>query len=141
MRRFAMIGCTVAIAALALALPARAQGPGANGTPHGINLTWTAGAQGSDTNAVSGYNVYRTTGACSSSNLPGSTAINASLVSGTSYLDPAAGLAAGTTYCYGVATVDAKGNQSPYATTTVAVPSAGFPANPGAPGSLAGAVQ
>ena len=114
-----------------------------NGTPHGINLTWTPGVQGSDTNPLAGVDIFRASGSCATiAACSWGSSLNATPAPGSSYLDPAAGLTAGSTYSYYVSEVDSIGNQSaPSNIATVAVPSAGFPANPTAPTAAAGAVQ
>lgn len=112
-----------------------------SGTPHGILLSFTPGTQGSDTNALAGVDVFRCAGTCTASSNWGSS-LNATPVAGSTYLDPAAGLTAGSTYSYYISEVDTAGNQSaPSNIATVAVPSTGFPANPNAPTGAAGAVQ
>jgi len=122
-----------------------ATSPGSAGTPHGECLAWGAGAQGSDTNAVAGYNVYRVASStCGASNFPASPApINPAVVTSLFYLDATAnsnGPAVSTAYCYGVATVDTVGNQSAFATLAVSTP-ATFPANATAPTAVTNTVQ
>jgi hypothetical protein len=127
----------------------------ASGTPHGIEVTWTAGGQGSDGNAVAGSYVFRCTpgtGSCSTSTAlcatpavePCWTNLTPSVNTAPNLLDPASdtGLAAGTTYAFAAQTVDITGDVSAFSNiTTVAVPSAGFPANPNAPTGAAAKVQ
>lgn len=117
-----------ALTALSLAAPAaRAQ----QATQHGIELTWTESTSG-----VTGYDVWRAT----TSGGP-YTQINSAAVTATDYLDPAAGLTAGTTYYYVVTALIGMDSSAASAQASAAVPSGGFPANPAAPGSLTAAVQ
>lgn len=120
------------------AVPAMAQAPGAS--QHGVLASWTAASQGSDVNPIAGYNVYRCTGTCVTSSGTWTKA-NSSLVLGTSFLDPAAGLSVSTTYSYVVYTVDSIGNTSgPSNVATVAIPSS-FPSNPNTPTNPTATVQ
>lgn len=101
-------------------------------SPHGVKLTWTAASQGTDTNPIAGYNVYRCTGTCTAGGTGWSTPINSALVTGTIYQDPASGLSVSTTYSYVVETVDSVNNSSgPSNVATVAIPSS-FPFDPDA---------
>lgn len=129
--------------AFAFSLTAKAQN--VSGTPHGMNLTWTAVAQGSDTNTIAGYNLYKCAGAatvCVNTSPVGWTELNTSPITGTSYLDPSTdSFTDGSSYTYAVQTVDSAGNQSSFSNTvTLTVPTGGFPVNP-APASLTGKIQ
>ena len=74
---------------------------------HTATLTWAASTGGSDSNPVSGYNVYRGT-------VPGGpyTKINTALEAATAYADST--VASGTTYYYVVTAVDSAGMESAY---------------------------
>ena len=124
----------------ACALPARAQGTLPPASGHGVLLTWTAAAQGGDTNPIVGYNVWRCTGTCTAAGT-GWTKISSAPVAGTSYQDPASGLSTSTTYSYVVYTQDSIGNTSgPSNVATVAIPSS-FPSNPGTAAAPSATVQ
>jgi len=120
----------------AVAAPAPAPQSGSTGTAHGINLVWTA----SSTSGVT-YSVYRQVGSFTAATWP--SPIGTPIATGLTalaYLDPASGLAASTTYSYGVAAVSGS-DQSGLDVTTVAVPSTGFPNNPNAPTGVTATVQ
>ncbi len=76
-------------------------------TPHGVLLNWTMPSPVGGSGVIAGYNAYRCTGTCTPT-----VKINASLVTGLSYLDSASGLVTNTTYTYGVTTVDSTGGES-----------------------------
>lgn len=112
-----------------------------NGTPHGVELTWTAAPQGSDPDAIVGYFAFRCHGTSTGSS-PSCTTTTGTWTQLTptpnaalSYLDPAANnFTLGDAYTYAVQTVDAKGKVSTWSNlSTVTVPSTGFPLNPGPP--------
>lgn len=108
-------------------------------TQHGIALTWVAPTTDANGNALPAgtvltYDVWRATASAGPF-----TQINSSPVSGTSYLDPASGLAANTTYFYEVTAIDAGGQGAPSAQASVSVTT--FPVNPGAPSGCSGKVQ
>lgn len=107
--------------ALALSISVSAQAP----SQHGILVSWTA----STTPSVS-YVVFRCTGTCTASST-WTALCTGSCTSGTSYLDPASGLTAGTTYSYEADAVDANGNLS--GPSNIATIAATFPTNPAPP--------
>ena len=91
--------------------------PPASGSSSQINLSWTAST---DDTAVTGYNIYRCTGASCTPTL-------ITTVTGTSYSNT--GLTAETTYTYTVSAYDAEGNtssQSAQVNATTQSVSAGF---------------
>lgn len=108
--------------------------PGAS--PHGVALSWTAASQGSDTNPIVGYNVWRCTGTCTATGT-GWAKISSSPVAGVSYQDPASGLNTNTTYSYVVYTVDSIGNTSAPSNVATATIGASFPSDPASVSGLA----
>lgn len=133
MRIFAKVILLMAVLAFA-AGAAHAQ----QATQHGIALKWNAVTQDVNGGTISGvtYLVWRATASAGTF-----TQITASPIAATTYLDPAAGLAAGTTYYYEVQAQSAGLDSTPSTATAVAVPSAGFPANPAQPAAPTGTVQ
>jgi hypothetical protein len=110
---------------------------GQTGTPHGVNVTWTAPSPAGGSGTIAGYNVYRCPGTCTAA----STAwvkIDTSLDLTNGYLDQST-LVAGSTYSYASTAVDSTGNESAFSNvatiTFVAVP------NPGAPSGCNAKVQ
>jgi hypothetical protein len=81
---------------------------------HSVTLTWTA----STSSGVVGYNVFRSQTSGTFPNTP----VNATLVTGTSYVDSS--VTAAQTYYYVVTAVNAGGSQSSYSNqASAAVPS------------------
>ena len=128
--KIALYGLAVTLAVL---IPAFGQ----QATPHGINVTWTASTTPNVT-----YQVFRCTGTCTaSSTWVALCTLNCG--SGTSYLDPAAGLSVNATYSYEAQAIDStgSGNKSdPSNIATVAV-GAAFPPNPVPPSGCNAKVQ
>lgn len=128
--------------ALAIALgisaaPALAQ----NGTPHGVNLTWTASTTNTNgaKDTITRYNIYRCPGACAS-NSANWAKIDATLDLSTGYLDQST-LTPGAQYSYTATAVDTNGNESAFSNiTTVTLPSTP-PANPTPPTALSAKQQ
>jgi hypothetical protein len=119
------------------AAPALAQ----NGTPHGVNLTWSVSTTNTNgaTDTIAGYNIYRCPGACASSSANW-TKIDATLDMSAGYLDQSA-LSPGAQYSYAATAVDTSGNESAFSNiTTVTLPSTP-PANPTPPTSLSAKQQ
>lgn len=115
-----------------------AQGP----TAHGVLLTWTAATQGSDTNAISGYDIYRETasgGFTQVGNQVSATVCNSS--GQCSFLDVSTDLQLSTTYTYEIFTVDAIGDESGASNQASVTTPAAWPTNPGAPSGCAAKVQ
>lgn len=108
------------------AAPARAQ----TATPHGIALAWQESTSG-----VTSYNVWRST----TSGGPYTEVITG--VTTTSYLDPAAGLTAGTTYYYVVQAAIGTDLSAASAQASATVPSGGFSVDPNAPTGVTATVQ
>lgn len=107
-------------------------------TQHGIALSWNAVTKDVNGNTITGvsYLLWRATASSGPF-----TQITASPITATTYLDPAAGLAASTTYYYEVQAQSAGLDSAPSTATAVAVPSSGFPSNPSAPSAPTGTVQ
>lgn len=131
---------SLVILVLAYATIGHAQSALPPASVHGVKLTWTAASQGSDTNPIVGYNIWRCTGTCTATGT-GWIQLNTTPDAGTSYHDPAAGLSTSTTYSYVVYTQDSIGNTSgPSNVATVAIPSS-FPSNPSAPSAPTATVE
>lgn len=131
---------SLVILVLAYATIGHAQSALPPASTHGVQLTWTAASQGSDTNPIVGYNIWRCTGTCTATGT-GWIQLNTTPDAGTSYHDPAAGLSTSTTYSYVVYTQDSIGNISgPSNVATVAIPSS-FPSNPSAPSAPTATVE
>jgi len=123
---------TLLFAVAICAVPALAQ----NGTPHGVNLTWTASATNTNgaTDTIAGYNVYRCPGACASSSANWMK-IDTTLDMTAGYLDQST-LTPGAQYSYAATAIDASGDESAFSNvTTVTLPSTP-PANPTPPTAL-----
>jgi hypothetical protein len=82
-------------------------------TVHGVLLPWTTPPAPAGGLTVAGYNVWRAPQVVSGGEIVcGVFRQIATLVKGTSYLDPASGLSVSTGYCYEVVTQDTGGNLS-----------------------------
>ena len=139
--RFSVLACLLVIASTA-----KAQSIQVAGTPHGVEVIYTAASQGTDPNAIAGYFIFRCSGTattCINTSPVGWVQENTSPDAALSYLDPATnGFTNGLSYTYAVQTVDVKGNVSVFSnTSTVQVPSSGFPSNPNAPAAPTVTVQ
>lgn len=137
---------SIAVAALFFVLvpSAKAQTAQVNGTQHGVVVSWGAASPG--TNPIAGYNVFRCSGTattCPNTSPVGWTQENATPTTGLTYTDPSSNnFTNGASYTYAVQTVDTKGNVSVFSSTsTVQVPSAGFPSNATAPAAPTTTVQ
>jgi chitinase len=101
------------------------------GTPHGVEVKWTAPVAGTDPNAIAGYNIYQCPGTCTLTSTW--TKIDTSLDITTGYLVSYTGLTAGAVYSYAATAVDTAGNESAFSNiATVTIPTTP-PSNPGAP--------
>jgi hypothetical protein len=137
MKRFIPLVLLIAV----LVWPVRAQ----NGTPHGINITITPPATIGGSGVIQGYYLFRCPNTCTATSMTGWVSVGALITAAsqtapTSYLDPAAGLSANTTYQYEAETVDSNGNDSTFMPTPVTIAVTNFPTNPNAP-SCAAKVQ
>lgn len=104
---------------------------GQTGTPHGVFLTWNA----SPTPGVN-YNIYRAGSAAGPF-----AKINTAPISGTSYLDPAAGLSSTQTYVYFTTAVDPTTGNESVASNEPVIASPQFPSNPAPPSGCTAKVQ
>jgi len=139
-----LIRISILVCLFALGSTVKAQGIQVTGTPHGVEVTYTAATQG--TFPIAGYFIFRCTGTasvCVNTSPVGWVQENATANAGLAYLDPATNnFTNGSSYTYAIQTVDTKGNVSVFSgTSTVQVPSAGFPSNPTAPSAPTVTVQ
>jgi hypothetical protein len=112
---------------LAFVVTAQAQ------TPHSVTLNWAA----SPTTGVTGYNVYRFTGACAA-NIT-FTKLTASPITPLTFVDTA--VTAGTTYCYSVTAVSPGGESPGAGMWQTTVPTFTASTVPLPPAGLSGTVQ
>ena len=116
-----------------------------SGTAHGILITITPPSPIGGSGVIQGYYLFRCPNTCSASSSTGWVSVGALIPAAsqggvTTYLDPAAGLSANTTYQYEAVTVDSNGDQSAYMPTPFVIAVTAIPTNPGSP-SCSGKVQ
>ena len=130
-----IVASLICLASLFCVTSAKAQ----TGTQHGVNVKWSAVAQGSDPNSIAGYNIYQCVGTCTAAGGTW-TKVDTSLDVSTGYIVPLTGLTAGATYSYVATAVDSGGNESAFSNVaTVTLPSV-LPVNPNAPTNVTATV-
>ncbi|MGH9452349.1 MAG: hypothetical protein ACRD2O_00085 [Terriglobia bacterium] len=113
-----------------------------SGSPHGVEVVFTAPPSVGGSGTLAGYNIYRCAGTCTAAS--SWTLVTAALDLSTGYLDASsdAALTPGSTYSYAATAVDSTGHESAFSNiAAVTIPAAGFPSNPNAPGGCNAKVQ
>src|SRR5277367_4383886 len=120
---------------LVVAIPSFAQ----TGTPHGVNVTFSAPSPVGGSGTIAGYNIYQCLGTCTITSTWAK--VDATLDLTTGYLVPLAGLTLGATYSYAATTVDSTGNESGFSNIATVTLPATAPTNPNAPTGTIAKVQ